>query len=476
MTQVADQRFEHARRELELHELVGQLLADLERLRVLRAHLLDVAQRIREVLADRGETARGLFRIRAGIDCFFFLAGAVAFLAFFTFRLLLDHRRREIHLGGILRLRDDVGRVRVDEAHDDVDEAGATGLDGFVGLQQVLGRGRVVRQRQAHGVQAFLDALGDADFAFARQQLHRAHLAHVHAHRVGGAAELGVERGQRGGGFFDGFFVRRRRRLGRENALVVRCLFVHRDAHVVNRVDDLFDLFRIDDFRRQVIVHLRIREVTLFLAARDQQLELRLALFGQHIAARGQIDEFRVALLALLGFGRGGRGGGRCGSSRSRELLRGLELDDFSFGVCDRRGNFVRRLAFHERLLHLGMFLDMLAFRMRSFEWTCAAFSFEECAATAGFAAFFGSFLEAGAVGRLCFCVMRFRRQRRIEVRHRWDADGAIKVACGKGGAFYAKWSGLTKRKSPLLQRLPLVFDPLNNAKFGPKGSSLAKI
>jgi hypothetical protein len=32
-------------------------------------------------------------------------------------------------------------------------------------------------------------------------------------------------------------------------------------------------------------------------------------------------------------------------------------------------------------------------------------------------------------------------------------------VACGKGGAFYAKTHGLTKRKSHLFQRLPLVFD-----------------
>ena len=42
-------------------------------------------------------------------------------------------------------------------------------------------------------LQAVLDALGDLDLAFARQQLDRAHLAHVHAHRVGGAAELGVD-------------------------------------------------------------------------------------------------------------------------------------------------------------------------------------------------------------------------------------------------------------------------------------------
>ena len=34
---------------------------------------------------------------------------------------------------------------------------------------------------------AFLNALGDDNFAFPGQQFHGAHLAHVHTHRVGGA-------------------------------------------------------------------------------------------------------------------------------------------------------------------------------------------------------------------------------------------------------------------------------------------------
>jgi hypothetical protein len=60
--------------------------------------------------------------------------------------------------------------------------------------------------RLHHGHQAAFDALGDLDLAFAREQLHRAHLAHVHAHRVGGAAEFAVHGGQRGFGGFLGFF------------------------------------------------------------------------------------------------------------------------------------------------------------------------------------------------------------------------------------------------------------------------------
>src|SRR3977135_139608 len=43
--------------------------------------------------------------------------------------------------------------------------------------------------------------------------------------------------------------------------LGVGCLLVHGDAHIVDGVDDLFDLLRIDDFRGQVIVDLGVGQV-----------------------------------------------------------------------------------------------------------------------------------------------------------------------------------------------------------------------
>ena len=242
-------------------------------------------------LRDGREAARGLFRIRAGVDGF------------------LGRRRRprlprssssarlgglrELHLRRVLRLGDDVRRIRIDEADDDVDEARLAGLHRLVGAREELERRGIHGQRDAHGIEAFLDALRDADFAFAREQLHRAHLAHVHAHGVGGATELGIERGERGGGFLDGFLVGRRGGLGLQQRLGVRCLFVHRNAHVVNRVDDVLDLLRIDDLGGQVIVHLRVGQVALLLAARDQQLQLRLPVFRHG----GQAGEAHDGLL-----------------------------------------------------------------------------------------------------------------------------------------------------------------------------------
>ena len=46
---------------------------------------------------------------------------------------------------------------------------------------------RALAQARDHRLAAGLDALGDGDFALARQQLDRAHLAQIHAHRIVGA-------------------------------------------------------------------------------------------------------------------------------------------------------------------------------------------------------------------------------------------------------------------------------------------------
>ena len=135
--------------------------------------------------------------------------------------------------------------------------------------QQIVGA-RIAAERNLDRFEAFFDALGDANFAFARQQLHRAHFAHVHAHRIGGAAEFRIEIGERRGGFFDRFFIGSGGGVGQQQRFGIRRLFVHRNAHIVDHVDDVFDLLRIDDFARQMIVDFSVGEVALLLAARNQ--------------------------------------------------------------------------------------------------------------------------------------------------------------------------------------------------------------
>ena len=51
-------------------------------------------------------------------------------------------------------------------------------------------------------LQPFLDAAGDPDLPLPGEEVHRAHLAHVHPHRIGGAPELRVQGGERRGRLF----------------------------------------------------------------------------------------------------------------------------------------------------------------------------------------------------------------------------------------------------------------------------------
>ena len=131
--------------------------------------------------------------------------------------------------------------------------------------------------------QAVLDALGDLDLALAREQLDRAHLAHVHAHRVGGAAEFGVDGRERGLGLLLDVLVGLRHRLGvggDEQRFLVGRLVVDLDAHVAEGGDDRFDLLGVDQVVGQVVVDLGVGEEAALLAELDQVLEARAARLG----------------------------------------------------------------------------------------------------------------------------------------------------------------------------------------------------
>ena len=124
-------------------------------------------------------------------------------------------------------------------------------------------------------LEAVFDALGDFDLAFAGKQLDRAHFAHVHADRVGGAAEFGVDGRQGLFGLFFGVVVARRGdAIGHQQIFGRRGLVKDADAHVAEGGNDRFDLLGIDEVVRQVIVDLGIGQVSPLLAQRDQRFEL----------------------------------------------------------------------------------------------------------------------------------------------------------------------------------------------------------
>jgi hypothetical protein len=192
--------------------------------------------------------------IRSGIGGFLVLA------------FLMDFSCACLRIGNLL--------VRIDEADDQILQAHFALGDKVVLAEEQIESQWKLYERRTDLIETFLDALGDPDLAFTRQQLNGAHFAHVHAHRIGRAPELGVDGGERRGCFLGGVLVARDRVVGQDLGLGIGGLLVDRDAHIVDHVDDIFDLLRIDDIARQVVVDLAVGKVALLLALGDQQLQL----------------------------------------------------------------------------------------------------------------------------------------------------------------------------------------------------------
>ena len=189
----------------------------------------------------------------------------------------------EVFLGHVVVVLVQVGKA-VDHGVDD--DLAFTDVGGH--LQDLGDRGGAGADGFHHRHQAPFDALGDLDLALAREQLHGAHLAHVHAHRVGGAAEFRIDGGQRRLGLFLGLFLGggAGALVGQQQRLRVRRLLVHGHAQVVQHGDHGLQRLDVDQLVGQVVVDLAVRQVAARLAELEQGLEVGAAgahlLFGEH--------------------------------------------------------------------------------------------------------------------------------------------------------------------------------------------------
>ena len=298
--QAVAQRLDLLGAEADVHQFVRDLVARLQVGLAARAVLGQRAQHLAVEIADHREALERIaFEAQqvGGLHRGLFFLAHLFFFGFFLFGffLFLGKLPREL-VGG-----------RIDQAVDHLVDADFVFFDAIREREDLGDRGRACRDRLDHVLQAVLDALRDLDFAFARQQLDRAHLAHIHAHRVGGTAEFGIDGGERRLGLLDHVLVGdRRRRIRHQQRFGIGRLVVDVDAHVVDHADDVFDLLGVQHVVGQVVVDLGVGQVAAILAEHDQVLQAHAARFGfdrrQFLALEFTHQRFFLRGQALAGF------------------------------------------------------------------------------------------------------------------------------------------------------------------------------
>ncbi|CCJ86123.1 hypothetical protein BN133_2500 [Cronobacter dublinensis 582] len=164
--------------------------------------------------------------------------------------------------------------VRIDKTGDQIGKTRFAGFHTIVLLQQIGDRFRIFGDGALNLVDAVFDAFGDVDFAFTGQQLNGTHFTHVHANRIGGAPDFRFHAGQHLGGRFFRVFVGVVRVFSKQQIVGVRRFFHHLDAHIVDHLDDVFDLIGVDDIFRQMVIDLGIGQIALLLTTGDKKLKL----------------------------------------------------------------------------------------------------------------------------------------------------------------------------------------------------------
>ena len=178
--------------------------------------------------------------------------------------------------GRVLGVGAGIGRFEIDDvAEEDLAfvELVAPDDDGLEGQ-------RALAQPGDHRLAAGLDALGDGDLALARQQLDRAHLAQIHAHRIVGALGrlLGFGLGRRLRRDLDQFAASASSSSGSSRALLFLVGFGFLglddvDAHLAHHRQDVLDLLGGDFLRGHDRVELLIGDVAALLGLLDHLLD-----------------------------------------------------------------------------------------------------------------------------------------------------------------------------------------------------------
>ncbi len=199
-----------------------------------------------QLLRDCAKTQACNLWVGTAVAFFFLGVGVVLVLVV----LLVGCRFR----GGLRGFRFDFLRgggtvvVRVDVTTEDVGQAATFGRYTLVVCEDAVDGTGEVSDGAHHFANAFLYAFGDFDLAFAGQQFNGAHFAHVHAHRVGSATDVGFDRSECGRGLLGSGFIGIG--FGQQQGIGIRGNLEYIDAHVVDHANDVFHLFRIGNILR----------------------------------------------------------------------------------------------------------------------------------------------------------------------------------------------------------------------------------
>ena len=194
------------------------------------------------------------------IDAVVIIAAVVVFFFIFVF-VVIHLFLREFRTDVRRRWRHVFFGVRVNKTGDQIGQTRLFRLNAIVLLQQIGDGFRVFSNRALHLVNTVFDTFSDVDFAFARQQLDGTHFTHVHAHRVGCASDFRLNAGENLRRSFFRIFVSIVVSFSKQKIIGIRCFFHHLNAHVVDHLDDVFDLIGVDDIFRQMVIDLGIGQI-----------------------------------------------------------------------------------------------------------------------------------------------------------------------------------------------------------------------
>ncbi len=233
--------------ELDRHEQDGQFLQGIGRLLAAASMLLQRLLGDVELFSDCAEANAGNFRIRTAITFFFFAVRIVLVFVVLVITGRLCRCLRCNWLDFCLRAGCAV-IVRVDITAENVGETPTFGGDAIVIGKDAVDGAREMGNSTHHLTNAFLDAFGDFNFAFAGQQFDGTHFTHVHAHGIGGAANVGFDSGKCRRGLFGCGFIGIG--FGQQQGIGIRGNLEYIDTHVVDHANDVFHLFRIGNILR----------------------------------------------------------------------------------------------------------------------------------------------------------------------------------------------------------------------------------